>query len=83
MSDRLHGSLVIRPQEAVAALQQLDRAYQNYFAAITGYNRSEFQLYHALGYPSRILATERTAGEIRPVDVKRPPQMDAASGRDN
>ena len=66
---------VVRPQEAVAALQQLDRAYQSYFAAVNALNRSQFLLYHALGFPSRILASERPVGELRPVDTTRPPQM--------
>jgi outer membrane protein TolC len=51
--------MIVRPQEAVAALQQLDRAYQNYFAAVSAFNRSQFLLYHALGFPSRIVASER------------------------
>ncbi len=70
--------LIVRPQEAVAALQQLDRAYQNYFAVVGTINRSQFLLYHALGLPSRILASERPAGDIRPVDTTRPPQMTTA-----
>jgi hypothetical protein len=32
--------------------------------------------YHALGFPSRVLATERPSGEIQPVDTTRPPTMD-------
>jgi outer membrane protein TolC len=67
--------LVNRPQEAVAALQELNRAYDNYYAAVNSYNRAQFQLYHALGCPSRILASDRPAGEIQPVDTRRPPQM--------
>jgi len=51
------------------------RACEDYFAAINGYNRAQFQLYHALGYPSRIVASEQPAGEIQPVDTSRPPQM--------
>ena len=45
--------LVSRPQEAVAALEQLNRAYGIYFAAVNGYNRAQFQLYWALGFPAR------------------------------
>jgi outer membrane protein TolC len=67
--------LVNRPQEAVAALQQLIRSYESYFAAINNYNRAQFQLYHALGYPSRIVAWERPAGEVLQVDTDRPAQM--------
>jgi len=67
--------VIVRPQEAVAALQALVRAYDNYYAAVNGYNRAQFRLYHALGFPSRILASERPAGEIQPIDTRRPPQM--------
>ncbi len=63
---------VSRPQEAVAALQQLNGAYDKYFGAVTDYNRAQFELYHALGYPSRILACDRQADEIRPIDVNWP-----------
>ena len=67
--------LVSRPQEAVAALQQLNRAYDQYFIAINQYNRAQFQLYHAVGYPSRILASDRRVGEMQNVDTSRPPEM--------
>jgi len=53
---------VSRPQEGVAALQQLNQAYAEYFTAINKYNRAEFQLYHAVGYPSRILTWQGQAG---------------------
>jgi outer membrane protein TolC len=67
--------LVSRPQEAVAALQQLSQAYDQYYLAINQYNRAQFQLYHALGYPSRILAWQRPAGDVQDVDTSRPPEM--------
>ena len=67
--------LVSRPQEAVAALQQLNRAYDIYFAAINGYNRAQFQLYRALGFPARILLCDHPVGEVQPVDTSRPPNM--------
>ncbi len=67
--------LVKRPQEAVAALQQLARAYDNYFTSANDYNRAQFRLYRALGYPASILACERPAGEAIPIDTTRPPQM--------
>jgi outer membrane protein TolC len=67
--------LVSRPQEAVAALQQLNRAYDQYFIAVNQYNRAQFQLYHAIGYPSRILAWERRVGDLQNVDTSRPPEM--------
>ena len=67
--------LVNRPQEAVAALQQLNRAYDNYFAAVNGYNRAQFQLYRAMGYPARILVCDRPVGELQNVDTSRPAGM--------
>ena len=67
--------LINRPQEAVAALQELNRAYDNYYTAVNSCNRAQFQLYHALGCPSRILASERPAGEIQSIDTSRPAEM--------
>jgi outer membrane protein TolC len=64
-----------RPNEAVDALRQLERAYDRYFFAVGEYNRAQFQLYHALGYPAGVLECERNNGDIRPVDTNRPPQM--------
>ena len=58
--------LVNRPQEAVAALQQLNRAYDNYYAAINGYNRAQFQLYRALGFPARDVICDCPVGEVQP-----------------
>ncbi len=59
--------LVNRPQEAVAALQQLNRAYDTYFSAVSGYNRAQFQLYRAMGYPARTLICDRPIGELQNV----------------
>jgi outer membrane protein TolC len=67
--------MVNRPQEATAALEQLDRAYGLYFAAINGYNRAQFQLYRALGYPARALICDRPVGEVQNLDTSRPPAM--------
>jgi outer membrane protein TolC len=67
--------LISRPQEAVAALQQLLRAYDDYFLGVNDYNRAQFRLFRALGYPAGTLACERTPGEIVPVDTSRPPSM--------
>jgi outer membrane protein TolC len=67
--------LVNRPQEAVAALEQLNRAYGLYFAAINGYNRAQFQLYHALGFPARNVICDHPLGEMQNVDTSRPPSM--------
>ena len=67
--------LVSRPQEAVAALQQLNRAYDLFFAAVNGYNRAQFQLYWALGFPARAIICDCPVGNVQPVDTSRPPGM--------
>ncbi|HTU88603.1 MAG TPA: TolC family protein [Gemmataceae bacterium] len=67
--------LVNRPLEVVVALEQLARAYDNYFVSVSDYNKAQFQLYWALGYPASVLACEKGGGEIVPVDTSRPPQM--------
>jgi len=64
--------LVNRPQEVVAALQQLQQAYANYFRTVAEYNRSQFRLFYALGFPAAILACERPPGDPQPADVSRP-----------
>jgi outer membrane protein TolC len=67
--------LVNRPQEVVAALQQLQQAYINYYTTTSDYNRAQFQLYRALGYPAQQLACGDSLGPAMPVDTTRPPQM--------
>ncbi len=71
-------NLVNRPQEATAALQQLYRAYGNYFAAVNTYNRGQFQLYRALGFPARAVICDRPVGEVQMLDTSRPPSMPPA-----
>jgi outer membrane protein TolC len=61
-----------RPQEAVAALQQLNRAYDVYFAAVNNYNRAQFQLYRAMGYPARSLICDCPLEKLQDVDTSRP-----------
>lgn len=46
---------VIRPQEAIAAVQALGQAYADYFGAIADSNRAQFRLYRALGKPAQEL----------------------------
>ncbi len=64
--------LVYRPQEAVYALELLMFAYNEYFTTVAEYNRAQFHLFHALGYPARELAHVRPPGAIEPVDTDRP-----------
>jgi outer membrane protein TolC len=48
--------LVIRPQEVVAAVQALQRAYSRYYVAVADYNRAQYRLYRAMGQPAQSLA---------------------------
>jgi outer membrane protein TolC len=70
--------LVIRPQEVTAALLQLRQAYVNYYASVNDYNRAEFRLYHALGYPAQQITCNGAWGDPQPIDGQHPPQMGAA-----
>jgi hypothetical protein len=67
--------LLSRPQEAVAALQQLNRAYETYYAAINNYNRAQFQLYRALGFPAQIVVCKTPVGEVETIDTSRPASL--------
>jgi hypothetical protein len=72
--------LINRPQEVVAALQQLQQAYLNYYTSANDYNRAQFQLFRALGYPAQTLACSDSFGGVMPVDTARPPQMAPVHG---
>jgi outer membrane protein TolC len=48
--------LLIRPQEVVAAIQAVSRAYNNYYIAVADYDRAQFRLYRALGQPAQALS---------------------------
>jgi outer membrane protein TolC len=64
--------LVNRPQEAVFALQLMYTAFEEYFRTVAEYNRAQFELFHALGYPAREVAELRPTGPVLPVDLSRP-----------
>ena len=64
--------LTYRPQEAVYALDLLEVAFREYFTTVAEYNRAQFELFHALGYPAGELARLRTPGEYVPVETNRP-----------
>ena len=55
--------LVVRPQEAVAAVSALDQAYRDYYQAVGDHNRAQFRLYRALGHPPQTLCQ---AGRTNP-----------------
>jgi hypothetical protein len=67
--------LVNRPQEVVAALQQLQQAYIIYYTSANDYNRAQFRLFRALGYAAQGLACGSSLGAPVSVDTSRPPQM--------
>jgi outer membrane protein TolC len=67
--------LTFRPQEAVRSLQLLSVAFDEYFTTVSEYNRAQFELFHALGYPAQEISSVRTPGELQPVDTARPPYL--------
>ena len=64
--------LINRPQEVVFALQLMKKAFDEYFTTVAEYNRAQFDLFHALGYPAREITYVRPPGPIEPVDTNRP-----------
>ena len=74
--------LINRPQEVVFALQLMKLAFDEYFTTVAEYNRAQFELFHALGYPAREIAYLRPPGDIQPVDTTgRPTCPRWATGR--
>ena len=63
---------VFRPQEVVYALGRLKTAFDEYYTTVAEYNRAQFQMFHALGYPAREIAYDQPPGDIEPVDTSRP-----------
>lgn len=63
---------IYRPQEAVEALEHLGVSYNEYFTTVADYNRAQFQMFHALGYPANEVTIQNPPGEIIPVDTTRP-----------
>lgn len=49
-------TLVVRPQEVVAAVAALGQANADFHTAVADYNRAQFRLYRALGHPAQALA---------------------------
>jgi Outer membrane efflux protein len=65
--------LVYRPQEVVYALKLLKVAFDEYFTTVADYNRAEFELFHAMGYPAQEISHFRSPGTVvEPVDTTRP-----------
>jgi outer membrane protein TolC len=59
--------LLVRPQEAVAAVQALAQAYTDYFAVVSDFNRAQFRLYRALGQPADLVLQDRQEDAEEPV----------------
>jgi outer membrane protein TolC len=49
---------IVRPQEVVAAVQNVAQAYTVYYRAVADSNRAQFRLYRALGQPAQRLTQE-------------------------
>ena len=69
--------LVVRPQEAVAAVQALAAAYTDYYDAVADFNRAQFRLYRALGQPASLVLGPDTACGAPATEVPQPLQMPA------
>jgi outer membrane protein TolC len=64
--------LVYRPQEVVFALQVMKTSLDQYFTTVAEFNRAQFLLFHALGYPAGEITLHRPPGNILPVETERP-----------
>jgi hypothetical protein len=64
--------LVNRPQEAVFALQLMKLAFDEYYMTVADYNRAQFELFHAMGYPAQELSLKQPPGPVEPVNLERP-----------
>jgi hypothetical protein len=50
----------------------LKLSIDEYFTTVADYNRAQFQLFHALGYPAQEVVFQRPPGDVLPVDTARP-----------
>ena len=57
----------------------MKQAFDEYFTTVAEYNRAQFELFHALGYPAREITYVRPPGTVEPVDTTRPDYL--APGR--
>jgi outer membrane protein TolC len=64
--------LISRPQEAIYAIQLLKQDFEEYFKTVADYNRAQFSLFHALGYPAYEISEMRSPGEVLSVPTARP-----------
>ncbi len=61
--------LLVRPQEAVASVQALAQAYNDYFGAVADANRAQFRLYRALGQPAQCVLRDAAPNPASVVPV--------------
>jgi outer membrane protein TolC len=73
--------LVVRPQEAVAAVQALAQAYTDYFAAIGDANRAQFRLYRAIGQPAQCVPWAEPTTADHPPDALPAPSSSPDTSR--
>ena len=64
--------IIVRPQEAVAAVQMLAQAYANYYQAVADSNRAQFRLYRAMGQPAQALGGLPETPECGPPALEAP-----------
>jgi outer membrane protein TolC len=57
---------LVRPQEAVAAVQALAQAFADYYGAVADYNRAQFRLYRALGQPAQCIIQVQELATLSP-----------------
>ncbi len=57
--------LIIRPQEVVAAIIELNTAYTDYASAVNEYNVAQFELYRALGQPAQWVTCPPSPARLR------------------
>jgi outer membrane protein TolC len=91
--------LLVRPQEAIAAVQALAQAYIDYYGAVADANRAQFRLYRALGQPAQCLIQDQhvptlsgpsmgsaampTGSAVKPLSAPRLLPAEASKGGDN
>ena len=67
--------MVNRPQEAIAALQELYRAYGLLLRRDQRLQPRPVPTLSGLGFPARAILCDRPLGEVQNVDTSRPPSM--------
>jgi hypothetical protein len=69
--------LIVRPQEAIVAVQALGQAYADYYGAIADANRAQFRLYRAIGQPAQCVPWDGPAAPLSPRQSLPSPALEA------